>query len=274
MAAETFGTAIDLVGGDPYTRLEPVTLAGGGTGLRVGCAGSFGLNDGGIETVDLAQSASQGYDVTEAMLGGDVTAFVTTGPDVIHVLVSDANFITSLRRVDLGTGQVTPLATAAGYEYADLAWDGGFQLYLADRAPLAPGLRVFDAASGAELTGAPVGTGLPPFQIVLPATGGAAPVPPPVPVGGLELGRPFPNPCNPRAEVVLDGPPGAAVTVSICDLRGRRLARSVVRLDAGGRATWNFTGRDGAGRALAAGTYRVVAETGQGFAARTVTLVK
>ncbi|MCB1185218.1 hypothetical protein KDM41_17495 [bacterium] len=273
MATDTFAAPITLTGSDPYTRIEQVTTAGGGLLLRVGCAGWFGVADAGIESVDPQTGLSLGYDLTEAQLGGDVTAFVTTAPGVIHAVVSDASFRTHLVRGDTGGAPTTTLASATGYHFADVAWDGDAQLYLADRNPSAPGLRVFDAVSGAELTGGALGTGLPPFQIVLPSDDVSA-APLPALAGSLSLGAPFPNPCNPRAEVVLSGRPGDAVRVSVCDLRGRRLHAETVRLDAAGTRTWVFAGTDRSGRALPAGVYRLVAQGDDGFAVRSVTLVK
>ena len=51
-------------------------------------------------------------------------------------------------------------------------------------------------------------------------------------------------------------------------------ATLLIDLDPQGNATFTCRGRTTAGRALAAGAYRVVAQGPGGFAARTVTLVK
>jgi hypothetical protein len=99
---------------------------------------------------------------------------------------------------------------------------------------------------------------------VLPAAG----------LGGLSLADPFPNPCNPRADIVVQGRPGAEVSISVHDLRGGRLAVQRLRLAADGTAVWTFAGRDAQGHSLAAGVYRIVAQSEAGFAARSVTLVK
>ena len=272
MATESFATPVTLVGADPYTQVEQVRF-GGVVQLRVGCAGFFGVNDGGIEAIDPATGLSLGYVVTEAELGGDVTAFASTAPGAIHAVISDAAFLTHLVHRDTNLAQTFPVASAGGYHFADLAWDGEGLLFLCDRNPAAPGLRIFDSLTDTELTGGPVGTGLPPFMMVLPAAT-AAPAPLPTRLGGLEVGAPFPNPCNPLADIKLDGQPGAVVRLSVCDLRGRRLRSETVRLDDGGQRTWTFRGQDDAGRSLPAGVYRVIAQSETGFAARTVTLVK
>ena len=263
---------IGLTGADPYTRIEVVGNGAGGWNLRVGCVGFYGLNDGGIEDVDPVSGASLGYVVTEQELGGDVTAFASTG-EKIHVLVSDASFITSLRRFDSSDDSVDILATGGGYVYADISWDGDFQLYLADRTPGAAGLRVFDTNSGAELTTGALGTGLPPFMFILPGMGDVSPVFSPV-AQSLQLSHPHPNPCNPAADLQIEGRPGQSVRVGVFDLRGRRLLDRSVVIDGRGAAVFHFDGRDNRGRSLAAGVYRIVAQNESGFAARTLTLLK
>jgi len=272
MAAEQWvdldpGTAgvqpIALQGANPYTRLVL-----DGTTLAVGCDGWFGAADGGIERVDLATGQSLGYDVTEAALGGDVLAMVPDGDDWL-VLVSDASFVTSVRRA--GAGGVTVLDTGTGYVHADLLLSGDSLLVL-DRTSGASGLRALDPVTGAEQTAGAVDTGLPPFMFIPPV---GAPSAAPLPrLAGLHLGTPRPNPCNPLAIVPVAGRPGAAVTVTVHDLRGRRVAGATVRIDADGAGRYTFTGRDDRGAALAAGVYRVVARDGADRASSSVTLVK
>ena len=263
---------IVLTGDNPNTRIEAVDDGGGGWNLRVGCVGTYGLNDGGIEEVDPIADASLGYVVTEQELGGDLIGFTGTGDD-IHVLVSDASFITSLRRFDSAAGSVTVLDTGNGYVHADLVWDGDFQLYLADRTVGSAGLRVFDTVSGTELTTGVLATGLPPFMFVLPATDGISAVPA-VDTDRLRLSNPQPNPCNPAAVLHIQGRPGRLVRVGVYDLRGRRLQDKTLQTDGGGRTVFRFDGRDRRGRSLPAGVYRVVVQDETGFAARSLTLLK
>lgn len=253
---------ISLVGANPYTRL----VLDGGV-LAVGCAGYFGLADGGIETVDLASGLSLGYDVTESALGGDILVMVPDG-DCWLTLVSDASFITSVRRV-CGAG-VDVLDTGNDYVHADL-WLFGGQLFVADRTTGAAGLRVIDPVTGAALSGT-IATGLPPFMFVPPtSTPSAVPLPA---AAGLRLGVPYPNPCNPAARVAVVGRPGATVSVGVHDLRGRRVARGTVVMDEHGRGVFTFRGLTAAGAALPAGLYQVLAREGAARAAATVTLVK
>jgi hypothetical protein len=259
---------IRLAAADPYG--EPIR---DGDVILVPCIGNYTVLDAGVDVVDPVQLISLGLEITGAQLGGDVVD-VTLGSDGRrHALVSDGQFRTSIRRYDPASGQVTVVAQATGYHYADLAWDGDFQLFLADRTPLAAGLRVFDAGSGAQLTGAPIPTGLPPASFALPASG---PVSVPVlpAASSLTLAAPWPNPANPLATVAFTAPAGATVTLRVVDLRGRVVRETLVVAGENGTGAWSFDGLDGAGRPAASGTYRVVAQTAGGFAARTLTLVR
>jgi len=264
---------IILESGNPYTRFDPVSDGMGGFSLRIGCAGCFGLADGGIEVIDTATDTGLGYLVTEVELGGDLIGLMTTGSS-LHVLISDASYVTSLRRYVPATGQMTVLDSSAGYDHADLAWDGGFQLYLADRSLGASGLRVFDLASGAELTTQVIPTGLPPFMFVLPGNPGISPVPDSPFVGELMLGAPTPNPFNPRTRLAITGQPDSRVMIRVLDLRGHLVRTSIMTLGARGGGRFEFDGRDDTGRLLPAGVYRAVVQDGAGFAARSLTLIK
>jgi len=282
MAAEMWvdldGTApgvqpIALSLANPYTRFDPVTDGAGGLVLRVGCSGSFGLLDGGIEEIDTSTDTNLGVLATSVQLGGDPLVLQTTGSQ-LHVLVTDASFGTSLVRLDPGTGQVTVLDASQFYDHADIAWDGGFQLFLADRASGQAGLRVFDVGSGTELTTGTIPTGLPPFMFILPGTAGISPVPVVPAMGALTLGAPTPNPFNPRTGMAVNGHPGSGVRVRILDLRGRVVRTNTLTLDDRGRGQFEFDGRDDSGRHLPAGVYRAVVQDEAGFAARSLTLLK
>jgi hypothetical protein len=255
---------IALAGGNPYTRLHL-----DGATLAVGCAGWFGLADGGIELVDLAAGQSAGYAVTEAELGGDVLAVIPDG-DAWLSLVSDASFATGVRRSEAG-GTVT-IDASSSYVHADLWLDGG-RLHVLDRTTGAAGVRVLDPVSGADLGGGAVSTGLPPFMFVTPASAPAA-APLPSVNAALVLGPAAPNPCNPRSVMAVQGRPGRPVPVTVVDVRGRRVATATVPTDGEGRGQYVFTGRDDGGRPLPAGVYRVTARDGGRTAVTAVTLVK
>ncbi|PID81012.1 hypothetical protein CSA17_00090 [bacterium DOLJORAL78_65_58] len=262
---------IALEGANPYTQFR---VAPDGR-LMVGCAGSWAIIDGGIEAVDLTTGQTDGLILTEAQLGGEVLNFVPMEGGIMYALTSDSSFNTSLIRVQVDSAQVSVLESSMGFELVDLAWDGDFQIYVADRNLDNPGIRVFDSAAGNELTSAPVALELPPFMIVMATEDDLSPAPLAGNLPGrLELGMPFPNPCNPAADLVVHDAPGSRVRVSVFDLRGHRVDEATLVCGDDGRSTFRFTGESATGRALAAGTYRMVAQSAGGFAARTITLVK
>jgi hypothetical protein len=259
---------IRLAAADPYG--EPIR---DGDVILVPCIGLYTLLDAGVDVVDTVQLISLGLEITGAQLGGDVVD-LALGPDGRrHAIVSDAQFRTSIRRYDPADGQVTVVAQATGYHYADVAWDGDFQLFLADRTPLAAGVRVFDAGSGAQLTAAPLETGLPPASFALPASGSdSGPVVPAA--SSLTLAAPWPNPANPLANVAFIALAGARVNLRVVDLRGRVVRETVVTASEDGSGSWVFDGLDAGGRPVASGTYRIVGQTRGGFAARALTVVR
>lgn len=267
---------INLVGMNPYGQIK-VSQGGYFEGERiwVPCTGNWLVADGGVEVVNPATGTSEGFIAGESQLGGDLIGVQPTRGSAVFVLVSDSSFNTLVRRLDLNTGGVSTVATAGGYYYFDLAWDGDFQIYLADRTLGQSGLRVYDATSGAQLSAGVLPTGLPPCMIVLPEGLDLSSAGPPTAlIGTLTLSSPWPNPCNPRAELVLSGQPGQMATTAVFDLRGRCVLRQSLLLGADGQATIQFTGQDQAGRALPSGGYRIIARTADGFAARSVTLVR
>jgi hypothetical protein len=83
-----------------------------------------------------------------------------------------------------------------------------------------------------------------------------------------------PNPCNPRTMVRFTVPHAGRATVTVHDLRGRRVARLAAGwLEAGPHATtWN--GRDDAGRALGSGVYVVRFRAAGAVATQRLTLVR
>lgn len=261
-----------LAGTNPSSMLEPV---GDGRRVRVGSAGFYGSLDGGIETADVLAGTTAGFQVTEAQLGGDLIDFVTVGAERGYALVSDASFRTSLVAYDPRDGSdVQVLLTTAGYDLVDLTWDGGLQLFVADRSPSGSGVRVFDALNGTELTAAPVATGRPPFLIAAPTDQAVTAVTAAAPPGVPRLAAPFPNPANPRTTVAFRAAPGAAVRLEVLDLRGRRLRTAAAVADADGAGAWTFDGRADDGRRLPSGPYRVRVASGAGAAETTLTLAR
>ncbi len=261
---------IVLTGSDPYTDFQ-VFNVGESVHARVGCVGSFGVTDGGIEEIDLTAGTSLGFLVTEAQLGGDVTRFVQVD-GVLYVLISDASFITHLVRWEVASSNMTVMAIGSGYVYADLALAPGHQLFVADRTVGASGLRVWDTGTGVELTSGVLDTGLPPFMMIFPRDF-LSPVPT-VPMATLAMGAPYPNPGNPRMHVEMNAAPYVPVNITVVDLRGRVVRRAQVETDGQGRARFEFDGRDQGGRSVASGLYRIVGTRGSSRVVRSWTLIR
>ncbi len=70
-------------------------------------------------------------------------------------------------RLDADPPAVDTLVETTGCCLWDAALDDQGEIWVADGTLARPGLRVFDAASGAELTDAPLDVGLPPFSVCL-----------------------------------------------------------------------------------------------------------
>lgn len=256
-----------LAATNPYC--EPVR---DGDRLLIGCTGYYGLLDGGVDVVDLGGLVSLGLEVTETQLGGDLVDLVAGVGNRRHAVVSNTSTFATALKVYTPGGTVTLLNQATGFHHADIAFDGDFQVFVADRRPGQTGIRVFDAASGAQLTSAPIATGLPPAYIALPS---ARPVSAPaLPLVSVALAPPYPNPANPRTRVAFTAPAGAPVDLRIVDLRGRLVRHATLTANAAGQGAWEFDGLDAWGRTVPSGVYRVVIEGAAGFDARSLTLVR
>ncbi|MCK9463902.1 MAG: hypothetical protein M0R80_30160 [Proteobacteria bacterium] len=139
--------------------------------------GRFGALDGGIQLLDPNDDTVSPYVITEEALGGDLADAVIAASDrgfAVIGVTAEGGQATRLVQFDPSAGTV--VATLID----DDDWDLGFieldpdgdELWVADRSPEAPGVRVFDAETGAELTDGPIDVGLPPFMICFAASGG------------------------------------------------------------------------------------------------------
>jgi hypothetical protein len=156
---------IELTGENPFAATKGLTVAG--DTIVVAEAGRFGVFDGGIERVDLRSGRALGFFATEEQLGGDVTDFVLVSQGLAYAIVSRPDFSTALVAFDPRHGTLLETVTeAAGFDLFDIELDDRGELFLADRTRRTPGVRIFRATDGEELTGAPIDVGLPPFEIV------------------------------------------------------------------------------------------------------------
>jgi hypothetical protein len=213
--------------------------------LVVGCTGFYGVADGGVVRIDPIALRVGGVEATEAALGGDLVDLAVASAVRGFAIVSDAAFATACRPFDRG------------------------ELWLADRTPANPGVRVFDAATLVPLTAGALSTGLPPQDIEFDGSatlGGPAAAA--APAGTVTFSGAWPNPS--RGSVVLrialaEGVTGP-VRATLVDAAGRRVRGLEAPAGAGGVAL-SWDGRDEAGRPVAPGVYGVRVEAGAARAA-------
>ncbi len=134
-------------------------------------SGEFGNpDDGGIELFDPVAGQAEGLIVTEQQLGGDLVDVAIASQTVGFAVLGEMSGQlgrTKVAMFDPSTGQLTRLleeADAWNHMYLELTPDGS-ELWLSERRMSSPGIRIFDAADGEELTEAPLDVGLPPFTI-------------------------------------------------------------------------------------------------------------
>ena len=154
--------AIPLVGRNPVTDFiyDSVTQT-----LLIGCAGSFGVLDGGVERIDAVAFQSLGFAITEAALGGDIGDIAWNGPDHSYAIVSDASFNASVVAWSATTGLALGTVFApGGFSLPDCEVNDRGELYVCDNLFTAPGVRVYRTGVDTLLAG-PLDTGLPPNQI-------------------------------------------------------------------------------------------------------------
>jgi hypothetical protein len=132
--------------------------------LLVGCAGAFGVLDGGIVAVDVTTLTAHTI-VTETTLGGDIGDLAWNGPDHSYAIVSDAAFNASVVAWSATTGaKLGTVYAPGGFSLPDCEVNARGELYVCDNRFAAPGVRVFRTGVDTLLAG-PLDTGLPPSQI-------------------------------------------------------------------------------------------------------------
>jgi len=259
---------------------NPNSLAIVGDRIAVGETAAFGDVAGGIELIDPVSGLSTGLVVSEADLGGDITHLSVASAHKGYAIVSDANYVNSVRPVDLVTGAVgAPLEGLTGGFLQSTATDGD-RLYVGERGsfaePEAAGLMVYDTATD-QLIAGPIDTGLPPAAIAvlsevrITAVEETAEAPLPRQVA---LGRAFPNPFNAATVIPLELERAGAVELTVRDLLGRRVRVLTAGQLAAGRHAVTWDGRNDAGLPAATGAYLVELRAAGFRAVRKVTLLK
>ena len=154
--------AITLTGRNPVTDF---VYDAGTHSLLIGCVGSFGALDGGIERIDVTTFQSLGFVISETTLGGDIGDIAWNGPDHSYAIVSDPSFNASVVAWSATAGTLLgPVYAPGGFSLPDCEVNDRDELYVCDNTLTAPGVRVFRTGADTPLAG-PLDTGLPPSQI-------------------------------------------------------------------------------------------------------------
>ncbi len=286
----TAGTqGIELTSTNPYT---DILIGEDGTTLYVGESGGWTSLDGGIEAVDTTTLTALGHVITEAELGGDLEDFTLPfeGRGHAAISVSSPSWESFCVAFDWDAGELIGTVWRTGeWSVPDVELHPGTgQLFVADRTYAAPGVRVFDAATGTQLAGL-LGVGLPPHDLVLlgdvvtgvsEEVGGDAGDQGDGEDGSTAWRRlvAAPNPSRGDVTLALTGasavaPPGAPTecpVVVIHDIAGRLVRK--LSVDRGGTAAWD--GRDSAGRPVASGVYFARATLRDGAVTARIALVR
>jgi hypothetical protein len=232
---------IVLTGKNPVT---PFITEPGSDEVLIGCAGRFGVLDGGIERIDPLQLKSLGFAISEATLGGDLNGVAWSSPTHSYAIISDASFNTVLTSWNPTTGaKLADVYAPGGFSLADLALDDHAQLWVANNSFTGPGLFVFRAGADTLIAG-PLDTGLPPNQITLDhGTGDAAGVEPGH-VVRLAVSLPTPNPAHDLVRLSIESSGADPLDAGVYDVAGRQILR---RFLGGPRAefAWDLSREDG-----------------------------
>ena len=85
-----------------------------------------------------------------------------------YALISDLSFNTSLVSFNEQDQSSTSIYSTDGYQLADMAISDKGSLYLADRSPSQPGIRIFNVVSGNQETTSAIDVGAyPPIHVTL-----------------------------------------------------------------------------------------------------------
>ncbi|MCP4600047.1 MAG: LIC_13355 family lipoprotein [Proteobacteria bacterium] len=126
--------------------------------------------DGGIEYFNPKDNSISGLVITAEELGGDIIDAVIVSKSKGFAIVEQGKGTDVATRVvsfDPSRGKkLKDVITSEEWAYSSMELTpNNKELWLADRTRTAPGIRIFDTESDAELTEAPIDVGLPPFTL-------------------------------------------------------------------------------------------------------------
>jgi hypothetical protein len=245
--------------------------------LWIGCAGDFGVLDGGVEVINPYTFSDEGVRVTEATLGGDINDIVWHTATHAYALVGDGS-INRLVSWNPSTGiKIANVFTAnGGFSLPDMELNDRGELWVCKNPSPAtptdlPGLLAFSVASDALLAG-PLDTGLPPIALTFDhatdeVTGVGAPLGAPS-GSAIALAGPWPNPARGAARFSLSLARSSTSDVAVLDAAGRHVRTLMTGTLSAGEHPISWDLADDSGRPLPAGLYFVRAQVGGEVTAR------
>ena len=244
------------------------------TRLYLGCAGLYGVPDGGIVRVDPVTLRADGVAAGEDSLGGDVLDLAWHDDQRAYAIVSDHAFNTSLIRWSPVTGRrEATLYAPGGFSLADaeVTPDGG-EVWACNSSFSSPGIRVFSTATGLAV-GSTITCTLPPQGITFDAaTTQVAGVN--TRSASMAFAPPSPNPARGPVRLAFTFAHGGEASVDILDVAGRRL-RTWSRVAAATGAvelSWDLA--DDAGRRVPPGVYLASVRGGDDVLTRRVLVLR
>jgi hypothetical protein len=261
--------AITLPHSNPYSeiQLDPWTRH-----LYVACAGYWGVLDGGIELIDASALTSAGTLLSESSAGGDFLDVEIVNGDVGFAIVQNPSFFTDLIMFDPSAGTKTQTIYAPGdYVLQDIDLGPTGELFLADRTIVDPGVRVYEALTGVEITSGPIDVGLPPFDLTFSVevqTGVDAPS------TFAAMGYCYPNPFNPSTTIPFSLERGTHVVLEVFDAAGTRVALLLDEYRNAGQHEVRWNGRTSDSRTAPSGVYFARMRAGDYVAHKKMVLLK
>lgn len=227
--------------------------------LLIGCAGRFGVLDGGIERLDPVALASTSVAMTETALGGDVNDVVWGDAAKSWAIAGDLAGHTKLVSFAVTSGTMAGTVTGTlwdpgAWELTDAERSDTGELWVCDNSFASPRVRVFSTATGLAV-GADLVCSQPATAITFDAESGQAAGVEPAGAAPLAFASPAPNPARTSARFAFALARGGVVRLELLDVAGRRVR---TLLDAAwpagpGGTTWDLA--DDRGARVAPGVY-------------------
>lgn len=164
---DTVTEEIKLTGKNPVGIMHYSQAMGG---LVLAEVGSWGIPDGGIEILSPKTGVPSGFIVTEQELGGDLSNAVIASKNKGYAVIGAAageGSVTKLVSFNPTTGEkLDDLIVSEGWHLESLSLTpNGEELWVTDRTPDSPGIRIFATVDDTEVTEGPIDVGLPPSMV-------------------------------------------------------------------------------------------------------------